>query len=227
MTDTNGVRPYPKRGGTMKDLFSPDHPLMIQLTKLACTVWLNLLWVVCCIPVITAGASTTALFTVTLKMVKNEEGSVTAGFFKAFRENFRFSTKVWLILLSLGIVLAVDGYVLYHLRYVNAFWAILTAAYLVVLIAYGMILMYIFPLMAHFDNTVFAMLKNSLFVGVRFLFCTVLMAAIYFSMVLIIVRFFTPAFIFGEGLCAYLCSYLLGGVLKQCEGGDHNAEELK
>ncbi|MBR2259490.1 MAG: DUF624 domain-containing protein [Blautia sp.] len=209
----------------MKDFFSPDNPLMIQLTKIAFTVWLNLLWFICSIPVFTIGASTTALFTVTLKMAKNEEGSVTYGFFKAFKENFRFSTKVWLILLALGVVLGVDGYVLYHLRYENAFWTILAAALVVVFIAYGIILMYIFPLMAHFENTVFAMLKNSLFIGIRFLFCTVLMAAIYFFMLLIIVRFFTPAFIFGEGLCAYLCSYLLGGVLKQCEGSDGEETE--
>lgn len=61
-----------------------------------------------------------------------------------------------------------------------------------------------FPLLARFDNTIGAMFKNALFIGVRFLFCTALMAVIYFVMLLIVVRIFTPAVIFGEGLCALL-----------------------
>ena len=77
--------------------------------------------------------------------------------------------------------------------------------------------MYIFPLLARFDNTVGAMFKNALFIGVRFLFCTVLMAVIYFAMLLVVVRIFTPAVIFGEGLCALLCSYLLSNVLLLCQ----------
>lgn len=68
--------------------------------------------------------------------------------------------------------------------------------------------------MARFDNTLWTMLKNSLMIGMRFLLCTVLMALIYFIMVLVVIRIFTPAVIFGEGLCALLCSYLLSNILE-------------
>ena len=61
------------------------------------------------------------------------------------------------------------------------------------------------------------MFKNALFIGVRFLFCTALMAVIYFVMLLIVVRIFTPAVIFGEGLCALLCSCLLSNILNLCQ----------
>ena len=83
--------------------------------------------------------------------------------------------------------------------------------------AYAIVLMYIFPLLARFDNTVGAMFKNALFIGLRFLFCTVLMAVIYFAMLLVVIRIFTPAVIFGEGLCALLCSHLLSNILALCE----------
>lgn len=201
----------------MSNLFNLDGPVLQFINKIVYSVYLNILWFICCIPVITAGASTTALFYVTLKISKNEEGGITKAFFHSFKVNLRQSTVIWLILLTLGIILGIDGYILYHMRFENVFWTLCTAIFCVAAAAYAIVLMYIFPLLARFDNTVGAMFKNALFIGVRFLFCTVLMAVIYFVMLLIVVRVFTPAVIFGEGLCALLCSYLLSNVLLLCQ----------
>ncbi len=201
----------------MSNLFNLDGPVLQFINKIVYSVYLNILWFICCIPVVTAGASTTALFYVTLKISKNEEGSITKAFFHSFRENLKQSTLIWLILLALGIILGMDGYVLYHMRFENVFWTLCTAVFCVAAAAYAIVLMYIFPLLARFDNTVGAMFKNALFIGVRFLFCTALMAVIYFVMLLVVVRIFTPAVIFGEGLCALLCSYLLSNVLQLCQ----------
>lgn len=201
----------------MTDLFNLDGPVLQFINKIVYSVYLNILWFICSIPIITIGASTTALFYVTLKMSKNEEGNITKAFFRSFRENFRQGTLIWLILLALGIVLGVDGYVLYHMRFENLFWTLCTAVFCVAAAAYAVILMYIFPLLARFDNTTGAMFKNALFIGIRFLFCTILMAAVYFVMLLVVIRFFTPAVIFGEGLCALLCSFLLSNILQLCQ----------
>lgn len=201
----------------MRNIFSVDGPLMSFITKITYSAYLNILWFVCCLPIFTIGASTTALFYVTLKVAKNEEGNITKAFFRSFRENFRQGTIIWLILLATGIVLAFDGYVFYHLRFENAFWAIATAVFLVGVVAYAIVLMYIFPLLARFDNTIRAMFKNSIMIGMRFLLCTAIMAVIYFAMAFVIINVFTPAIIFGEGLCALLCSYLLSNILLQCQ----------
>lgn len=201
----------------MNRLLNPDGPVMAFITKIVYCVYLNILWFLCSLPIVTAGASTTALFYVTLKMVHNEEGSLTKSFFRAFKENFKQSTIVWLILLVLGIFLAVDGYVFYHMRFDNVIWTLGAAVFALVLAAYAIILMYIFPLMSRFDNTIFAMFRNSLMIGMRFLLCTALMAAIYFAMAVVIINVFTPAVIFGEGLCAYLCSCLLSNILLMLE----------
>lgn len=201
----------------MSNLFNLDGPVLQFINKIVYSVYLNILWFVCCIPVVTVGASTTALFYVTLKISKNEEGSITKAFFHSFQQNLKQGTLIWLILLALGIILGIDGYILYHMRFENVFWTLCTAVFCVAAAAYAIVLMYIFPLLARFDNTVGAMFKNALFIGVRFLFCTALMAVIYFVMLLVVVRFFTPAVIFGEGLCALLCSYLLSNVLLLCE----------
>ena len=201
----------------MNSLLNPEGPVMQFITKIAYSAYLNLLWFICCIPIFTVGASTTALFYVTLKMAKNEEGNITRAFFRSFRENFKQGAIIWLILLVVGIVLGVDGYTLYHMRFSNAFWTILTAIFIVAAAAYAIILMYIFPLLARFQNTTMAMFKNSIMIGMRFLLCTAIMTVIYFVMILVVVRIFTPMIIFGEGLCAMLCSYMLSNILLLCE----------
>ena len=199
----------------MDRFFNMDNKFFTAMNRIADLIILNLLCLVLCIPVITIGPALTALFYMTLKMVRNEEGNVTLQFVQAFRSNFKFSTKVWLIMLAAQVVLAFDGYVLWHMRFSNIFWTILCAVFIVLLVACAIIAMYIFPLMARFENTVRAMFFNSIMVGMRYLVCTVIMAAIYFIMAVIVVRFFTPAIIFGEGLCAFLCSYLLAGILEK------------
>lgn len=201
----------------MKGLFDMEGPVMQFITKLVYSVWLNILWFICCLPVFTVGASTTALFYVSLKVAKNEEGNLTKSFFHSFKENFRQATIIWLILFGVGIVLGIDAYVFYHMRFESVLWALGTAVFVVALAAYGIIWMYIFPLQARFDNTIRAMFKNSLMIGMRFLLCTVLMALIYFIMAVVVICVFTPAIIFGEGLCALLCSYLLSNILLLCE----------
>lgn len=201
----------------MSNLLNLDGPVMQLINKIVYSVYLNILWFICCIPIVTIGASTTALFYVTLKIVKNEEGNITKAFFRSFKENLKQSTLIWMILLIFGIILGVDGYVVYHMRFENAFWTLCAAFLIIAAAAYAIVLMYIFPLLARFDNTISAMLKNALFMGIRFLLCTISMAIIYFIMLLIVVRFFTPAVIFGEGLCALLCSYLLSNILLLCQ----------
>lgn len=208
----------------MHQLFSPDNPVMQFINKIVGSVYLNILWFLCCLPVITIGASTTALFYVTLKMTEDEEGSLTKTFFRSFRENFKQATVIWLLLLLAGIVLGIDGYVFYHMRYGNIFWTLGAAVFLIVLAAYVILLMYIFPILSRFDNTTKAMFVNSIMIGMRFLLCTVMMAAIYLIMALVIINVFTPAIIFGEGLCALLCSYLLKNILHQCEEKASEAE---
>lgn len=209
----------------LQGIFSPDNRVMRFITRIVYCVYLNVLWFICCIPIITAGASTTALFYVTLKMVRDEEGNVFRQFFQAFKANFKSSLKVWLIMLAMIVALVFDGYVFYHMHFESPIWTILTAIYLVAVVAFLIVSMYIFPLMARFENTTFAMFKNSIIVGMRFLLCTFLMAAVYYVMAFIIVSVFTPAIIFGEGLCAYICSCLMIGILDKLAGVPEEEEQ--
>ena len=201
--------------------FSYESPFSQVLLKLAYACYLNLLWFVCSVPVFTIGASTTALYSVTLKIVREREGDLTRQFFKAFRENFRQATVLWLILLGIGLFLAGDGYILYHLFRTSqgaaaVLWTLVSALVIAASVAYAVVLLYVFPLTASVYNSNWAMLKNSFFIGTHYLFCTILTAAIHVAMFYVTVSLFTPMMIFGEGLCALMSSYLLSGVIRAC-----------
>ena len=201
--------------------FSYDSKFSQIMLKLCYGCYLKLLWFVCSLPVFTIGASTAALYDVTLQIAREEDPPLTSRFFHAFRENFRQATTLWLILLMLGIMLGADGYILYHLYkgttgIVSVICTLGLALIIVAAIAYVIVLIYVFPLVASVKNTNWAMLKNSLLIGIHYLFCTILVFAIHFAMFFAVVAIFTPLIIFGEGLCALLSSYLLGRVSRAC-----------
>ena len=201
----------------MRSLFDPESPVLQFITKIVYSVWLNILWFVCCIPIITIGPATTALFYACQKMARDEEGYITRSFFHSFRENFRQGALIGLIMTVLGGFLCFDGFVLLRLYKTSAFWAVLTAVFLVACAAWVLVFMWIFPLLAHFDNTTLAMFKNAIMLGMRFLLCSAVMAAVYIIMALLIIYVMTPLIIFGMGTCAFLNSLLLKNILIQCE----------
>lgn len=197
----------------LKDLFSLDNPIMNFISHIADSVILNLLWLLTSLPVFTIGASTTALYYCTLRIAEGKEGGVIKTYFSAFRDNFKQGTLTGLIMLGVGGVLSLDGYVLTRLKNTGVIWVLLYAVWILMVILYVMILIYLFPLEARFVNTIPMMFKNSLIVSVRFLICTIVVAAIHFAVYYFIINIFTPAIFFGEGLCALLSSYLLKNVL--------------
>ena len=69
---------------------------------------LNLLWIVCSLPVITAGASTTALYYCTLKLHKDGDIRVFHDFFKRFQQNFNQSTLIWILMTVVAVFLYMD-----------------------------------------------------------------------------------------------------------------------
>ena len=81
-----------------------DSGIMRVLSKICDIVCLNVLWLVCSLPIITIGASTTALYTVMLKLVKNEEGYIFKGFLHAFKLNLGMVFKSIFLLLAFFLI---------------------------------------------------------------------------------------------------------------------------
>ncbi len=203
--------------------FSYESKFSQLLLRLCYACYLNLLWFICSLPIFTIGASTTALYYTSLKIVRGEESYVGPTFFRAFRENFRQATVLWLILLGAGLFLAGDGYILYHLRQsaegpLAVVWTLILAIVIAAAVMYVIVLEYVFPLFASVSNTNRAMLKNAFLIGTHYLFATILVFAVHFAMFFVVVAWFTPLIVFGEGLCALISAWLLNGVLISVSG---------
>ena len=188
------------------------------IIKLCYSCFLNLLWAVCSLPVFTIGASTTALWYASLKIIRGQEYNAGALFFRSFKQNFKQATQLWLILLSAGILLGGDIWILLHLRAGTTgtpavFWTLLLAPVIAASVVFVIVLLWVFPLLASVDNTNTAMLKNSFLIGTHYLFATIMMFAIHFAMAYVIISLFTPMFLMGEGLCVLICAWLIDRVL--------------
>lgn len=90
------------------NIFKFDSPVMNFLGKVADYIILNILWIICSLPILTFGASTTAKYYVGMKLTKGEEVTIFKPFFKSFKENFKQSTILWVILLAINVFLIFD-----------------------------------------------------------------------------------------------------------------------
>lgn len=148
----------------MSNFFNMDNGLFRALGKLADLMLLNILFIVCSLPIFTIGASFTALYYVTLKLAENEEGYIARGFWKSFKQNFRQATIIWLILLFFGIVLALDLLILKDSA--GTFVTVLRVVITATIIIYALILLYVFPILARFYNSVKDTFKNAFIMAV-------------------------------------------------------------
>lgn len=183
----------------MSRVFNFEGPVFTFLSRLADLFWLNLLFIVCCIPVITIGAATTALYYVTLKMAKDEEGYITRSYFKSFKENFMQATVIWIGFLVLGIIMIMD------LRIVNggnvaevfsspALGNVIMVAVFVMVVVFLMTGTYVFPILAQFDNTTRNTVKNAFLISIRHLPYTIGMLIIT-ALPIALIWFFPALFI--------------------------------
>lgn len=202
----------------MSRFFDMDSPVMRFLTRVADLLILNLVTLVCCLPVITIGASITAMHYVLLKMVRNEEGYIVRSFFKSFKQNFKQATLMWLIVLLFIAIFAGDIFIFNYssIEFPQALKVVLLALCLVVV----MMVAYAFPVLSRFDNTIFNTFKNALFMSILNLPKTILMLVMY--AVPIAILYFVPmaipfVFMFGFSLPGYAAAMLYNRAFKRFE----------
>ena len=143
----------------MGAVFHSNNRFIDFFSNVANLIILNLLWILCCIPIVTIVPSTAAMYYVTLKMVKKEDPYIIRSFFRSFRDNFKQGVVLSVIFLVLAGVLYADIKILQ--KFSSEFHQVLlTVSYVVC--ALGFITMaYVCPLLSYFQNTVAATLKNA------------------------------------------------------------------
>ena len=160
----------------MSKLFRMDSPLMRFLTKIADLMVLNILFCVTSIPLITIGACWTALYSVTLKMVRDEESSVSRSYFRSFRQNFKQATLLWLGVLVVLALLVLDIRVLNGMAGGTAPGLLRVGVEILALLGI-MVLQYLFPSLARFEASLADTLKNACMMALAHLPKTALMTA--------------------------------------------------
>ena len=202
----------------MGRIFDMESPIMRTLSRVADLMILNLLMIACCIPVITIGASYTAMHYVVLKMIRGEDGYLVRGFFKSFKANFKQATLIWLMMLVVIVVYIGDA-MIFSFSGIS-FPKPLVIAVAAVGVIIFLISMYIFPLLARFENSIRNTIKNAALMAVGNLPKTILMAIIY-ALPLVICYFSTYAmlfvFLFGISAPAYGAAWLYSNIFKRFE----------
>jgi uncharacterized membrane protein YesL len=145
----------------MNSLFSADSDLMRGLTRLADVMILNFLFIVTSLPVVTLGASLTALNFTAMRIGTGECVSVSADYFRSFRRNFRQATLVALILLGLVAVLAAWYLVITTLEVGALAQFVLLAIWYVLAFNFAIMSLFVFPYLASFDGRTRDVFRNA------------------------------------------------------------------
>lgn len=202
----------------MNKILGLDSPLIQFLNRVADLLWLNLLTLLCCIPVITIGASLTSAHYVALKMRRNEEGYIAKEFFKAFKMNFKQSTLIWLILLVIAAVIGADLYIMKEmdLGIPEFFQVIIMAIGLLVLF----MAVWVFPVQSKFVNTIGQTMKNAFSLSVIQIPKTLLMIVLYVAppvLCIFFMQIFPFYFLLGLSLPVYISAILYNKMFKKLE----------
>lgn len=198
-------------------LFHVDSPLMRALAYFTDLVILNILWMVCCLPIVTVGAATTALYGCFLN--RSTESSMVRRFIGQFKSNLKKSTVLWLIeAICLGIVV-LNVWFYYH--QIGTDFSIRRIILLIPTVILGVGTEYLFPLQAHFENDIRQTVKNGFFIGLAHFPISLLILAIRISPIVlalinvsIFLRLSPLLLMVGESAVVNLCSILFLRVFK-------------
>lgn len=163
----------------MGRFFNYDSGIMQALGKFFDCICLNLLWIICCIPVFTVGAASTAYYYAYNKAIRQKRSYASKEFFHGFKISFKQSTIVWLITLVLYVVTILDLMILHGLADSLSFTKIVLAFILVLLILLTMWVVYVFPYMARFENNIKVIMKNCVLIMIANLPWSILLLVLF------------------------------------------------
>jgi uncharacterized membrane protein YesL len=141
--------------------FHPDSALMRALSRVADVMVLNLFFIATSIPVVTLGASLTALNFTAMRIATGKCGSVMDDYFRSFRQNFRQATVVALVLVFLTTVLAAWYVVVPTLSLGAVAELVLLAIWYVLAFNFAMMVLFVFPYLASFEGRTRDVFRNA------------------------------------------------------------------
>ncbi len=191
----------------MNNFFGLDSKFYKYGSILADILIITLLWTITSLPIITVGASTTAMYYVITRQLSNREGYIRTDFFKSFKANFFQATGVTILFIVIFAVLFFNIYILPG-------DSVLFPIQFVLLAVAVAVLAFVFPVLSRFEFKFFELLRTSFFLAVRHFptsfTCVVLLYAIY-----VLVLRWPFAFVVCAGVYGWLTSLMFMRVFKK------------
>ena len=160
----------------LQGFFNYDNPIWRFVGRLGDMILLNVLWILCSLPIVTIGASTTALYYCTLKIVRNEDDGDIKMFFRSFKLNFKQATIIWIPMLLLIMLFVFDfNFFGSVLAGVGAARILLQGITIAMMVIWIFVFTYVWPLLSRFDNTVKNTVTNAAYMSIRYLGSTLSM----------------------------------------------------
>lgn len=200
----------------MGNLFSFDGGIMRFLSKASDICIISFLWLLCCIPVVTIGAATTAAYYTMVKVVRKERGTLLQEFVKSLKQNFRDSLMIHVVYLLITGVLVFNIYYTYQQlgNTENSLAFQMLFIYLALLLVMIAICIYTYPVLSRFEMKRFALVRFSILIMFRHFPVSLLLLAIFMiSFVAIVVCPFGVIFV--PGVCLYSYSYFMEKILRK------------
>lgn len=205
----------------LSKVFQMDGSFYEFFKKLLWVLIINIIYVITCIPIITIGAATTAMYTVMFKIVREEKFSILKDYFSAFAKNFVQSTVIWIASAVIGFVCYLD--IAYFALISNTVGYILMALAIIITFVFLMLVSIVFPVISRFEGTIVEHLKNAWYlIGNHIGYCAgavlvtiLVVGGIAFSTLIGLVFSYLVIFVFA--LNAFILSYMYDRIFSQHE----------
>lgn len=197
----------------MGKFFDIDGRFVRTLTKVADFIILDILIMIFSLPVITIGPALSAAYYVALKEVRDEEGYLLKSFWKSFKQNFRQGFIIELIIIAVATLLYYDITIVYRLEYSepSIIWNLLFYVLLGFLVLVIATVIYVFPMLAKFDNKILKLMVNSLLMAVKHLPQTIIMVIITVGLTYYTFTYL-PMIVFTIGLSIYVNAFIMARI---------------
>lgn len=208
----------------MSNLFNLDSGVMGALSKLADVAIVSILWIVFSLPVVTIGASTTALYYTSVKVIRRGRNYVWRSFWQSFKDNFKDATIMWVFILVFSGLLGFNVWL--TMQMTGTVGAILRGVYLLMAVLLLIAGIYIFPVLSRFSMNKRSIVKMAFLLSIKHLPFTIIMAVIVVGMS--VLSFVIPILVFiSPAVTALLCSLLMERILKLYiqSSGDESTDE--
>jgi len=195
-------------------MFNSDNFFWSKVSYIFDLVILGLLWIFTSIPIITAGAGTTAVYYVVLRMDGKKPVKLIQDYFHSFKQNFKQATILWLIMLCFIALFAFEiSGLLRVYKTGNAFAGYLLVLSIVLCIFFMVIGIYIFPYLSRFEGGIYEIIKNAFYLSFRNLGFSILLILIRI-LVLIGLYYCLNIFPFTEAMIAGLSGIFFRRIFK-------------